>query len=240
MDTASIKLLREKTKASYAECKKALIESNGNLEAAEVIIRGKGRAIIEKKDVDNSAQGIIHSYIHPGSRIGTIVEIKCSTDFVAKTDEFKQFAKEVSLQIAAMKPRFVSRAEIPLDAISEEMGFRITRLKNDGIDEDTEEFIKLLDAEMELWYAEICLLEQVYIRDNKKKIQDLLDELAAKVNESCRITRFERWEIGTEYNKEKAAIEPIEEPKSSWILTGAIALFIMWFAFVLYALFYKG
>lgn len=230
-DIKNIKELRDITKASYADCKKALIEANGNIEEAEVIVRNKGHAIIDKRTIDNSVQGLIHSYIHPGGRIGVLVEVKCSTDFVAKTDEFKQFAREIALQIAAMKPKFVSRADIPLDIISNEVSFRMERLLKDGADECSEEFAKLLDAEMELWYSEVCLLEQTYIKDNKKRVQDLLAELITKVNETCRISKFNRWEIGSIENNE------IESESNEYVRSknyGAIFVLFAIISFIAY------
>lgn len=228
----SIKVLREKTKSSYFDCKNALIQANGNIEEAENIIRNKGHEIIERKTVDISTNGMVYSYIHPGNRIGVLVEVKCSTDFVAKTDEFKEFTKNISLQIASMKPKFISRADVPLEIISEEVAFRIERLKNDGMKEDDENFQKLLDSEMELWFSEICLLEQTYIKDNKKRVQDLLAELISKVGEACRISRFNRWELGVEYGKNEI-IEEKEEKHTNLAREMFVFALAILFAFFL-------
>lgn len=234
IDVKDVKALREMTKASYADCKNALVESNGDLVAAETIVRNKGHAIIDKRTVDNSVQGIVHSYIHPGGRIGVLVEVKCNTDFVAKTEEFKQFVKEIAMQIAAMKPKFISRADIPLEVISNEVSFRMERLRNDGADESSDEFSKLLDAEMELWYSEVCLLEQTYIKDNKKRVQDLLAELITKVNETCRVSKFDRWEIGNTEEKE------VEQEDCEYIKSKGAGAFFILFAIISFISFICG
>jgi len=227
-----IKILREKTAASYAECKKALTDSRGNLEEAERLVRQKGLAVIENNIITDTDQGVVCSYIHPGDRVGVLVEVKCKTDFVAKTQEFRQFAKEMAMQIAAMRPKYISRADVPLDAISKEVGFRIDRLARDGITEENEEFQKLLDAEMDHWYAEICLLEQLYVRNGKRNVKDVLADLIAKVDETCRVSRFERWEIGTEQPKEQLVEAPEQESKFIRMFAGFI-LFAMFLFFIL-------
>jgi elongation factor Ts len=232
IEISQIKTLREKTKAGYADCKKSLVESNGDLEEAEKILRRKGHTIIEGHIITDTDQGVICSYVHPGDRVGVLVEVKCKTDFVAKTEEFKQFAKEMAMQVAAMKPQYVSRADVPLDVISQEVGYRIGRLARDGMTEEDEEFQKLLDAEMDHWYAEICLLEQLYVRDGRKNVKDLLAELISQVDETCRVSRFERWEIGFEDEKEKVAEMPMPsitnkfKPWALLILLG-LGLFVL-------------
>lgn len=230
-----IKILRKKTAASYANCKKALIEAQGNLAEAEKLVRQKGLAIIESNNVSNTDQGVVCSYVHPGDRVGVLIEVKCKTDFVAKTEEFKQFAKEMAMQVAAMKPKYVSRADVPLDTISKEVGFRIERLAKDGITEKNEEFQKLLDAEMDHWYAEMCLLEQLYIRDSKRNVKDLLADLIAKVDETCRISRFDRWEIGKEETEDVEMPEVTENINifNKFRIAAILILVVLFFTIIL-------
>jgi elongation factor Ts len=189
---SDIKTLREKTQASYAYCKEALLASD-NMEQAERYIISKGLKMSDANTSENK-NGIVKAYSHPGSRICSIVEVSCKTDFVSKTEDFKSFANEIAMQIAAMKPRYVSRDDIPFEIVAEEMGLRYQRLLGEGFGE--EDSTKMAHAEMEQWYSEVCLLEQTYVRNNTKSIKDLFGELNAKVQESCRIERFDRWEIG--------------------------------------------
>lgn len=228
IDIKNVKTLRERTQAGYTDCKKALVSSGGDIEKAEEYLREKGRALIDKDVTTSMEAGVIEAYIHPGNRVGAIVEVKCQTDFVAKTEEFRGFAKEISIQVASMRPRYISRADVPLDVISKEVGYRIERLEREGSSE--EDLQKQLDAEMEQWYSDVCLLEQAYVRDSKKAVKDLLAELISKTDETCRVHKMERWEIGME---EKQTDEDVNEEQSSKfkvpaaIVLGAFAAFII-------------
>jgi len=224
IDIKNIKILRNKTQASYADCKKALLNSNNDIEKSEEYLRENGRAIIDRDVTTKTECGVIESYMHPGNRVGTIVEVKCQTDFVAKTDEFKYFAKEISMQVASMRPRYISRADIPLDIISKEVGYRIDRLKREGTSE--EDLQTQLDAEMEQWYSDICLLEQSYVRNSKKAVKDLLAELISKTNETCRISKFDRWEIGMD---EKEQVEEKVSGLGKFRLSATVVLTTMFF-----------
>jgi len=200
-----IKELRDRTQASYMNCKNALEESEFDLRRAEKILMDKGLREIDAPP-SNDDVGVLRAYVHPGSRIGVLVEVKCETDFVAKTDEFQEFSKEMALQIASMKPRFISRADISEAVVYSERERRIARLEREGNPGHVLE--DLADAEMVQWYAEVCLLEQTYVRDNSKIIKELLAELINKTGETCRVSRFSRWEVGVE---EKAIVPEIEE-----------------------------
>ncbi len=190
-----IKELRKRTQASYADCKKVLEESNQDLDRAEKLLMIKGLREINVPPVTTNV-GMIHSYVHPGNKIGVLVEVTCETDFVAKTEEFQKFVKEISLQVASMKPTFVSRDDIGEDVLCAERKRRTDRLKNIGA---TSNYInETIDAEMIQWFTEVCLLEQTYIRENSKTVKELLAELVNKTGESCRVVRFSRWEIGVE------------------------------------------
>lgn len=207
-----VKKLRKKTQSGYMNCKEALIEANGDLEEAQEILRRKGFKLMENSSSDQTEQGVICSYIHPGNRIGVLVEVKCKTDFVAKTEEFKTFAREMAMQVASMKPDYISRADVPLEKISQEVGYRTERLIREDAYGD-ESFQAKLDGEMNQWYSEMCLLEQPYIRDNRRAVKNFLADLITKVDEPCRITRFERWEIESESEEKEENIVELEAPR---------------------------
>jgi len=190
-----IKRLREKTQASYIHCKEALVESSGDLTKAQKYLTAKGLKIIDENRPEKSANGVVRSYVHPGDRVCAAVEVSCNTDFVAKTEEFRSFAREIAMQIASMKPKYVSRDDIPFWRVAEEMSFRRDRLEREG---DTEELEETVHGEIEQWYTEVCLLEQTYVRDSKRSVKDLLADLILKTGETCRIERFMRWEVGVE------------------------------------------
>ncbi len=203
MDLEKIKTLRKRTQASYAECKKALAATNQNLEEAERFLMQKGLRMVDAVPSDNTEMGVVNSYIHPGGRVGVLVETHCKTDFVSKTEEFQQFVKEIALQVASMKPKYISRDDIPDAELIREHERRVARLEREGnpghlLDE-------LAEAEMTQWFAEVCLLEQTYVRDNAKIVKELLAELINKVGEPCRIKRFVRWEIGSENGEIKVS-----------------------------------
>lgn len=196
MDIEKVKALRQRTQASYAECKKALVATNQNLDQAEKFLMEKGLRMVDSIPTDKTEMGVVNSYVHPGGRIGVLVETHCKTDFVSKTEEFQQFVKEIALQVASMKPEYISRDDIKDEELIEEFERRVARLEREGnpghlLDE-------LAEAEMKQWFAEVCLLEQTYVRNNSKIIKELLAELINKTGEPCRIRRFVRWEIGAE------------------------------------------
>lgn len=205
MNIEDIKNLRAKTQASYADCKEALLKSDNDINKAEEYLRIKGYNLIENVS-KNTECGVIESYVHTGNRVGVLVEVKCQTDFVAKTEEFKTFAKEVAMQVASMKPKYIELKDIGLDKYAEEYEFRYDRLFKECVEADrlfkecveADEILEKTKLEMEQWVSEVCLLNQPYMRDGSKTINDLLAELANKTNEVCQITRFNRWEIGEE------------------------------------------
>jgi len=195
-----IKTLRNRTQASYMACKEALLNSQ-NIFEAEKYLTKKGLRIIDSAPADQGQQGIVKAYVHPGDRICAAVEVGCETDFVAKTEEFQNFAKEMALQVASMKPRVISRSDVTFEEETKEMSFRIERLKKEGYED--EELEKALFAEMEQWFTEVCLLEQTYIRDAKKSVKDLLAELISKTQENCKVRRIIRWEVGSSIEKQE-------------------------------------
>jgi elongation factor Ts len=229
-----IKELRNRTQASYADCKKALNESGFELNKAEEFLMERGLREIDTPPNNNDI-GVIYPYVHPGSRIGVLVEAVCETDFVAKTTEFQNFVKEMSLQIASMKPKFVSRKDIGEEVATAERERRITRLEKEGNPGHLLE--ELADAEMIQWYSEVCLLEQTYVRDNSKIVKELLAELINKTGETCRVSRFSRWEVGLENEMlEDSSASTLEYDKMRKFYVPAVFILVVMLSFILKAL----
>lgn len=193
---AEVKKLRDKTGAGFMDCKKALTEADGDMEKAIEYLRKKGMATAKKKAGRQAREGIIESYIHPGSRLGVLVEINCETDFVAKTKEFRDFAKDIAMQIAAANPQVISRDQVGEEELNQELEIYRTQGRNAGKPEKIVE--KIAQGKLEKYFQEVCLLEQSYIRDADKTVNDLLSELIAKLGENIEIRRFVRFQLGEE------------------------------------------
>jgi elongation factor Ts len=189
-----VKALREKTGAGMMDCKKALQESNGDFEKAIEYLRKKGASIAQKRSDKAANQGVIESYIHTGGRVGTLIELNCETDFVAKTDDFKRLARDLAMQVAAMNPRYISREDVEASEIGKEIEIYKTQAKNEGKPDAISE--KIAQGRLEKFYQEVCLLEQSFIKDSGKTIQDLLNEATAKIGENIRIRRFQTFHLG--------------------------------------------
>lgn len=195
MITASmVKELRERTGAGMMDCKKALAEMNGDMEKAVDFLREKGLAAAKKKAGRVAAEGVVESYIHGGGRIGVLVEINCETDFVAKTDDFKALAKDVAMQIAAANPLYVSREEVPEADVEHEKEVLRAQALNEGKPAQIVE--KMLVGRLEKFYKEICLMEQPFIKEPDKTINDLINASVAKIGEKVSIRRFTRYQLG--------------------------------------------
>lgn len=190
----TVKLLREKTGAGMMDCKKALTESEGNIEKAIEILRKKGAATAEKRADRATNQGIVEAYIHAGGRIGAMVELNCETDFVAKTDDFKALAREIAMQVTAMSPLFVSREQVSKDIIDRELDIYRTMALNEKKPETIID--KIAQGRLEKFFQETCLLEQTYIKDPGKTIKDLILDLTAKTGEKITIRRYQRFHLG--------------------------------------------
>lgn len=188
-----VKDLREATGAGMMDCKKALVETNGDMEEAIKYLREKGIAKAAKKMDRVAAEGIVASYIH-GGRIGVIVEINSETDFVAKNTEFQEFGRDVAMQVAAAKPLFVRREEVPAEAIEAEKEILRNQALNEG--KPAQIIEKMVEGRIAKYYKEVCLLEQPFIKDPDKTIDDLLKEKIAKIGENLSIRRFSRFEVG--------------------------------------------
>jgi elongation factor Ts len=189
-----IQLLRERTGLGILDCKKALIETNGDIEKSVEMLRKKGVLLAEKRGMNSTSQGIIYAYIHSGSKIGVLVEINCETDFVANTDVIKHFAREVALQVVAMNPKSVSEADIDQSLIKKEEEIYREQLKNEKKPAGIIDSIVL--GKIKKFYAENCLLNQLSIKNDKMTIKDLLQEVIGKVGENVRVNKFIRYQIG--------------------------------------------
>ncbi len=199
--SALIKELREATGAGLMDCKKALKEVDGDLDKATEFLRKKGLASAAKKEGRIATEGVVHSYIHANKRIGVLVEINCETDFVAKTDDFAAFASDVAMQIAAMNPDCVRREEMDSAAVEKERGI----LREKAIAEGKPEKIvdKIVDGQINKFYSEHVLMEQAFVKENKKTIEQIQKELVAKLGENVQIRRFARFELGAGLEKKQ-------------------------------------
>lgn len=196
ISAADVKALRDKTGAGMMDCKKALIETDGDLEKAVVYLREKGAAIAEKKGGRATNDGIIETYVHAGSKLGVMVEINCETDFVAKTDDFKQLARNIAMQIAAANPTAVSREEIPEELVAREREIYTQQAKNEGKPEKIID--RYVDGKMNKYYQEAVLMEQSFVKDPKKTIKEVMTDTIAKLGENMTVRRFVRFQLGEE------------------------------------------
>lgn len=194
MDLELIKELRAKTGAGIVDCKKALAEANGNIEKAIEILREKGIAKAVKKAGRATNQGIVAAYIHPGAQLGVLVELDCETDFVARTDEFKNLANEIALQIAATDPDYIDREDVPEEVLEKEKEIYKKQLEEQK--KPAHIIDKIIAGKIETFYKEHCLLDLPYIRDEKRTIRDLIKEHIAKFGENISVRRFSRFKVG--------------------------------------------
>ena len=186
------------------DCKKALGETNGDLEKAIELLREKGLAAAAKKSGRIAAEGIVESYIHMGGKIGVLVEVNCETDFVARTDEFRAFVRDVAMQIAATNPQVISREEVSKEMLQKERDILRAQALNEGKPEKIVE--KIVEGRIEKYYAEHCLLEQAFIRDTDVTITGLMKEKIAKIGENISIRRFVRYEMGEGLEKKGCSL----------------------------------
>ncbi|CDX02642.1 Elongation factor Ts [Desulfitobacterium hafniense] len=208
---AQVKELRERTGAGMMDCKKALNEVGGNMDKAIDFLREKGLAAAAKKEGRIAAEGIVEAYIHGGGRIGVMLELNCETDFVANTDDFKQFARDIALQIAAAKPRYLAKTDVPEEELEHEKNILRAQALNEGKPEKIVD--KMVEGRISKFYKEVCLLEQEFVKDPDKTINDLVLEKTAKIGERIVIRRFTRYEMGEgiEKREEDFAAEVMKE-----------------------------
>jgi len=189
-----VKQLRERTGAGMMDCKKALNESNGDMDKAIEFLREKGLAAAAKKAGRIAAEGLVEAYIHGNGRIGVLVEVNIETDFAAKNDDFKSFVKDIAMQIAASKPEYIRREDVPSEIIEKEKEILRAQALNEGKPEKIVD--KMVEGRIEKFYKEICLLEQPWIKDPDKTIKQLLTEKISTIGENINIRRFVRFEKG--------------------------------------------
>ena len=194
IDAKLVKILREKTGAGMMDCKRALEETKGDLEKAVDHLRKTGIAKAEKKGTRETKEGLVYSYIHPGGRLGVLVEVNCETDFVAKTDGFQELVHNLSMQIAATNPQALDRESLTEDVVAREKNIYAEQAQSSGKPANIIE--KMVEGRINKFYQEVCLMEQTYIKNPDKKVKDLVTESIASLGENISINRYIRFAIG--------------------------------------------
>jgi elongation factor Ts len=189
-----VKELRDKTNAGMMDCKKALGETDGDMEKAIDLLRQKGLAVAQKRAGRATSEGVIQTYIHAGGKLGVMLEVGCETDFVAKTDDFQSFAKDVAMHVAAMSPVAVKREDVPEDLVAREAEIYKNQAIESGKPEEIAE--KMVSGKLDKFFSEISLMEQKFVKNPDLTIQDLLNDLIAKMGENISIKRFARFQVG--------------------------------------------
>jgi len=200
-----VKELRERTGAGMMECKSALVEAKGDLAEAEKVLRKRGQTTAQKKSSRATRQGMIGSYIHPGSQLGVLVEVNCESDFVARTDEFKELVHDIAMQVAAADPRFIRKEDVDQAVLASEREIQRARALAEGKPEKVVD--KMVEGRLSKFYEEVCLYEQPFIKDNTMTIAQLINSKIAKTGENITVSRFVRFKLG----EQQAA----EAPESS-------------------------
>ena len=202
VNAQDVKNLRERTGAGMMDCKKALTEANGDIEQAIDLLREKGLAAAAKKSGRVASEGIVEAYIHGGGRIGVLVEVNCETDFVANTDQYKEFCRNIAMHIAAASPEYLTREEVPADVIEREKTVARQMAINDGKPEKILD--KIVEGRIEKFHKEVCLMEQPYIKDTDLTIEKYQTEQIAKIGENISIRRFARFVVGEGIEKKES------------------------------------
>ncbi|MBU1077474.1 MAG: translation elongation factor Ts [Spirochaetes bacterium] len=189
-----VKNLRDMTNAGMMDCKKALVETGGNIDEAIKYLREKGIAKAAKKADRITSEGIIYSYIHAGNKIGVLVELNCETDFVAKTDVFNDLAKDIAMQIAATDPQYITRDDVTEDVINSEKDIYLQQAKDSGKPANVAE--KMAEGKLNKFFSEACLIEQPFIKDAEQSVQDIIKLAISKIGENITVGRFIRYQVG--------------------------------------------
>jgi elongation factor Ts len=189
-----VKDLREKSGAGMGDCLKALQETGGNMEKAMEVLRQKGIASADKRGARTAKEGLVYAYIHGGGKVGTMVEINCETDFVARTKEFEDLCKEVAMQVAAMAPRYLKREEVPAEVVAKEK--EIYKIQMADQKKPANVVDKIIEGKLEKFYKDNCLMEQLYIKDDTKTIDIVVKEAIGKIGENIVVKRFTRFALG--------------------------------------------
>jgi elongation factor Ts len=189
-----VKQLRERTGAGMMECKAALVEANGSVPEAEIVLRKKGIASAAKKAARATKQGVIGSYIHPGAQLGVLIEVNCESDFVARTEDFQTLVHDLAMQVAAADPRFIRKEDVTEEALAQERDIQRARALAEGKPEKMVD--KIVEGRMNKFYEEVCLMEQPFIKENTTTVADLIKSKIAKLGENISVTRFARFKVG--------------------------------------------
>ncbi len=195
IDLSLVQQLRERTGAGMLDCKKALEEANGDMEKAVDILRRKGAALADKRAGYATAEGIVHAYIHPGAHVGVLIEVDCETDFVARTDEFKQFAQDLCLQIAAFNPKYIAPEDVDKALVERERDIYMQEVA--GSNKPAAIINQIVEGKLNKFYTAICLIKQPYIKNDQLTVEDILKQLVGKLGENIKIKRFARFEVGS-------------------------------------------
>lgn len=191
-----VKELRDKSGVGFMECKRALVETNGDMAAAEVALRKRGVAIAQKKSSRAANEGVIGSYIHAGSKLGVLVEVNCESDFVARTDDFQKLVKDVAMQIAAADPQYITRSAVPADVVEKERQIQRDRALQEGKPERVLD--RIVDGRMGKFYEEIVLLDQPFVKEPSTTVGDMIQAAIARLGENMTVRRFQRFKVGEE------------------------------------------
>ncbi len=194
IDAATVKKLRDACGVGMMECKMALTEAEGDMDEALKILRKKGMATADKKSARATNAGLIDTYIHPGGQVGVLIEVNCETDFVARNDNFKAFVHDVAIHIAASSPLWVNREDVPADVVAGEIEIYAAQAKTSGKPEAV--IAKIAEGKLKKWYTDVVLLEQPFVKDPEKSIEDLRREIIAKIGENIEVRRFVRFKVG--------------------------------------------
>ena len=194
INAQQVKELRDKIGVSMMECKRALEQSGGNFDKAIDILRQKGVAVAQKKATRATEQGLVESYIHPGGKVGVLLQLNCETDFVARNDDFKSLAHDLCMQIAAVSPQYVRREEVPAEIVEKERS--IYKAQLEGQKKPPQVLDKIVEGKLDKFYKEVCLLEQAFIKDDSLSIQDMITHKIAKLGENITLQRFVKFKVG--------------------------------------------
>jgi elongation factor Ts len=194
ISAAKVKELREQTGAGFMDCKRALEETGGDVERAVVILRERGLAAAARKSGREAREGLIDSYIHTGGRVGVLIEVNCETDFVARTDDFKNLVRALAEHIAAAAPIAIDKDQVPQEKVEQERRIFVEQVRQSGKPENLIE--KIVEGKIQAYYKDVCLLHQAWVRDPKKTIGDLVKEISGKTGENVQVRRFARFQMG--------------------------------------------
>jgi elongation factor Ts len=190
-----VKELRERTGAGFMDCKRALVEADGDLDKAAVVLREKGLAAAAKKADRDAREGLVSSYIHTGGRVGVLIEVNCETDFVARTDQFQKLVRDLAVQVAGLAPSYVDEDHIPADVLEAK---RAELLADEATQKKPENIrAQIVDGQLKKWYSQVCLYDQPF-RDEERSVRDLITEQIATIGENIRVRRFTRYALGEE------------------------------------------